>query len=62
MYALEIIILFLVFLLLYSTGWLVRIFQILLARLPDFDRALLENFIEDQIERPEVKKRKNKVA
>ena len=60
MYILEIVILFLVVLLLYSTGWLVRIFQILLARLVDFGRAFLESLIKDQIERPEVKKRSKK--
>jgi len=61
MYILEIVILFLVILLLYSTGWLVRIFQILLARLVDFGRAFLESFIEDKIEGSEVKKKPKKL-
>ena len=60
MYILEIVILLLVILLLYSTGWLVRIFQILLARLADFGRVFLENLIKDQIEKPEAKKRSKK--
>jgi len=57
MYILEIAIVFLLILLLYSTGWLVRIFQIFISRLMNFGRAFLENLIKDQIERPEVKKR-----
>ena len=60
MYILEIVILLLVILLLYSTGWLVRIFQILLTRLADFGRVFLENLIKDQIEKPEAKKRSKK--
>ena len=64
MYILEIVILFLVILLLYSTGWLVRIFHILLSRLAYFGRAFLENIIKDQIEKPEVKKgsKNNKIS
>jgi hypothetical protein len=57
MYVLEIVILILLFLLLYSTGWLFRIFQILIGILMDFGRSIVENSIRDQIERPEVKKR-----
>ena len=57
MYILEIVIVFLVLLLLYSTGWLVRIFQILFARLMDFGRAFLKDIIKEQIEKPEVKKK-----
>jgi len=57
MYILEIVILFLVFLLLFSTGWLIRIFQILSARLLDFGRVVLENFLKEQIKGPEVKKK-----
>jgi hypothetical protein len=60
MYILEIVIVFLVLLLFYSTGWLVRIFQILLARLMDFGRAFLESLIKEQIENSEVKKKKSK--
>ena len=60
MYILEIVILFLLFLLLYSTGWLVRIFQMLISRLLDFGRLVLENFLKEQIERPEVKKKSKK--
>jgi hypothetical protein len=57
MYILEFVIVFLVVLLLYSTGWLVRIFQILLARLSDFGRAFLKDIIKEQIEDPEEKKK-----
>lgn len=57
MYILEFVIVFLVVLLLYSTGWLVRIFQILLARLTDFGRAFLKDIIKEQIEDPEEKKK-----
>ena len=57
MYILEIVIVFLVLLQLYSTGWLVRVFQILLARLMDFGRAFLKDIIKEQIEKPEVKKK-----
>lgn len=58
MYVLEIVILFLVFLLLYSTGWLVRILQILLDMLMKFVSSVIDNFIKDQIKRPEAKKSK----
>lgn len=61
MYILEITIVFLLLLLLYSTGWLVRVFQILLARLLDFARAVVESFIKDEIEKPVVKKRSKKL-
>jgi hypothetical protein len=57
MYILEIVIVFLLLLLLYSTGWLVRGFQILIARLLDFGRAIVTSFIKDEIEKPVVKKR-----
>ena len=57
MYILEIVIVFLIVLLLYSTGWLMRIFQILLARIIDFSRAFLENFLKEQIEKPVDKKK-----
>jgi hypothetical protein len=57
MYILEIVIVGLALMLLYSTGWLVRIFQILLARLTDFGRVLLENIIKELNEKPEVKKK-----
>ena len=61
MYILEITIVFLLLLLLYSTGWLVRVFQILFARLLDFARAVVESFIKDEIEKPVVKKRSKKL-
>jgi hypothetical protein len=61
MYILEITIVFLLLLLLYSTGWLVRVFQILLARLLDFARAVVESFIKDEIEKPVVKKRSKRL-
>ncbi|UCE98035.1 MAG: hypothetical protein JSV74_01525 [Dehalococcoidia bacterium] len=57
MYILEIVIVFLILLLLYSTGWLVRIIQLLVARFLDFGRALIESIIREQIEKPEVKKK-----
>ena len=64
MYILEFVIVFLVVLLLYSTGWLVRVFQILLARLSDFGRAFLKDIIKDtiieDIEDPEAKKKSKK--
>ena len=61
MYILEITIVFLLLLLLYSTGWLVRVFQILFARLLDFARAVVESLIKDEIEKPVVKKRSKKL-
>ena len=57
MYVLEIVIVFLLLLLLYSTGWLVRIFQMLLTRILDFSRVFLENFLKEQIEKPVAKKK-----
>jgi len=57
MYILEIVIVFLILLLLYSTGWLVRIIQLLVARLMDFGRTFIESIIREQIEKPEVKKK-----
>jgi hypothetical protein len=57
MYILEIVIVFLVLLLLYSTGWFVRIIQLLVARFLDFGRAFIESIIRQQIEKPEVKKK-----
>jgi len=57
MYILEIVILILLFMILYSTGWLVRIFQILTSRLSDFGRLVLDNFLREQIEKPEAKKK-----
>jgi hypothetical protein len=61
MYILEIAIVSLLILLLYSTGWLIRVFQILLARLMDFGRAVLNNFIKEQIEKPVVKKKSKRL-
>ena len=57
MYILEIVIVFLAILLLYSTGWLVRIFQLLFARLTDFSKAFLKNLVREQIEKPKTKKK-----
>ena len=57
MYILEIVIVGLALMLLYSTGWLVRIFQILLARLTDFGRVFLKNIIKELNEKPEDKKK-----
>lgn len=53
---LEIVILGLVFLLFYSTGWLFKIFQLLVGVLTNFGRSVLDNFIQDQVKQPEVKK------
>ena len=57
MYILEFVIVFLVVLLLYSTGWLVRVFQILAAKFMDFGKAFLKDIIKEQIEDPEEKKK-----
>ena len=57
---LEIVILGLVFLLLYSTGWLFRIFQLLVGVLMNIGRSVLDNFIQDQVKQPEVKKKHKK--
>ena len=57
MYILEGVILFLVFLLLYSTGWLVRVFQIFTSRLLDFGKIVLGNFLKEQSEGSEAKKK-----
>ena len=54
---LEIVILSLLSLLLFSTGWLVRIFQILVGQLMNFGRSVLANFLEDQIKQPDTKKK-----
>jgi hypothetical protein len=54
---LEIVILSLLGLLLFSTGWLVRIFQILVGQLMNFGRSVLANFFEDQIKPPDTKKK-----
>ena len=57
---LEIVILGLVFLLLYSTGWLFRVFQLLVGVLMNIGRSVLDNFIQDQVKQPEVKKKYKK--
>ena len=57
MYILEIIIVFLILLLLYSTGWLVKITQLLIARLMNFGRASIESVIREQTDKPEAKKK-----
>ena len=57
---LEIVILGLVFLLLYSTGWLFKIFQLLVGVLMNIGRSVLDNFIQDQVKQPEVKKKYKK--
>ncbi len=54
---LEIIILSLLALLLFSTGWLFRIFQILVGVLMNFGRSVLANFFEDAIKKPDTKKK-----
>ncbi len=59
---LEIVILSLLGLLLFSTGWLFRISQILVGQLMNFGRSVLANFVEDtikedQIKQPDTKKK-----
>ncbi len=54
---LEIVIVSLLGLLLASTGWLVRISQILVGVLMNFGRSVLANFLEDTIKQPEAKKK-----
>jgi hypothetical protein len=54
---LEIVILSLLALLLLSTGWLVRISQILIGVLMKFGRSVLVNFFEDQIKQPDTEKK-----
>jgi len=57
---LEIVILGLIFLLLYSTGWLFRIIQLLVGVLMNIGRSVLENFIQDQVKQPGFKKKYKK--
>ncbi len=54
---LEIVILSLLALLLFSTGWLLRISQILVGVVMKFGRSLLANSFEDQIKKPSTKKK-----
>ncbi len=54
---LEIVILSLLGLLLLSTGWLFRIFQMLVGSLMTFGRSLLANFAEDALKQPKNKKK-----
>ena len=54
---LEIVILSLLVLLLSSTGWLLRMFQILVGVVMKFGRSALANILEDQIEQPATKKK-----
>jgi hypothetical protein len=54
---LEIVILSLLALLLSSTGWLIRIFQILVGVSIKFGRSLLTNFFVDQIKQPDTEKK-----
>ncbi len=54
---LEIVILSLLGLLLFSTGWLFRIFQILSGVLMNFGRSVLANFAEDALKQPKTKKK-----
>jgi hypothetical protein len=57
MYILEAVIVGLVVLLLYSTGWLYRIFQLFISRLVDFGRAFLAALIQEQIKPSEGRKK-----
>lgn len=54
---LETVILSLLALLLFSTGWLFRISQILVGVLMKCGRSVLANFFEDTIKRPGAKKK-----
>ena len=54
---LEIVILSLLGLLLFSTGWLFRISQILVGQFMNFGRSVLANLLEDQIKQPDTKKK-----
>ncbi len=54
---LEIVILSLLALLLFSTGWLFKISQILVGVLMKFGRSVLTNFLDDQIKQPDTKKK-----
>ncbi len=54
---LEIVILSLLGLILFSTGWLLRISQILVGVVMKFGRSLLTDFFEDQIKQPDTKKK-----
>jgi hypothetical protein len=58
---LEIVILSLLALLLLSTGWLFRIFQMLAGMLMKFGRSVLTNFAEDALKRPETKKKSKRL-
>jgi hypothetical protein len=57
---LEIVILSLLGLLLFSTGWLFRIFQILSGASMNFGRSVLANFAEDALKQPKPKKKSKK--
>ena len=54
---LEIVILSLLGLLLLSTGWLFRIFQMLVGVVMNFGRSLLANTVEDALKQPKTKKK-----
>ena len=54
---LEIVILSLLSLFLFSTGWLVRISQILIGQFMNFGRSVLANFLDDTMKPPDNKKK-----
>jgi hypothetical protein len=57
---LEIVILSLVVLLLFSIGWFAGIAQLLIKTFMDKGRAFLQDSIEDRLEQPETKKKSKK--
>ena len=60
MFILEAVIVGLVLLLLYSSGWLYKILQLLIGRLVDFGKSLMAAFVQDQLEPPKERKKPGK--
>jgi hypothetical protein len=58
---LEIVILSLLGLFLFSTGWLFRIAQILVGVSINFGRSVLANFFKDTIKQPTTKKKSKRL-
>ena len=58
MFILEAVVVGLVLLLLYSSGWLYKILQMFIVRLVDFGKSLIAAFIQDQLEPPKKKARR----
>ena len=57
MFILETVIIGLVLLLLYGSGWLYKILQLLIGMLLNFGKSLMSAFIQDQLEPPKERKK-----